>query len=224
MDEKIIPVVPEDMVPFRQPMEIEDLIREIIEKYSALIRSVIQAHVFPGDAVNLEDVEQEIRIKLWKSVKKGKNIEKLPSYLKKVAYTVTVDELRRMRKQAPYHDALNWGRLMLDQEGDPPVSAAAQPEARYDRMQRSQEIGRMLENLAPGRRRVLRLYAGGLSIDEICEFSGWDRTRVRHLLYRGIDDLRLLSRDGEKEGTGTGNGTGKSRKMKDGRTGKEKPL
>ena len=93
--------------------DIERQVRDIIERYSALIRKVIQGQLFPGDDVDLEDVEQEIRGKLWKSLEKGKKIEKLPSYIMKVAYTATVDELRRLRKQAPYRDTLHWGRMLL---------------------------------------------------------------------------------------------------------------
>jgi hypothetical protein len=29
-----------------------------------------------------------------------------------------------------------------------------------------------------------------MSIEEICEFCRWDKIKVRHLLYRGISDLR----------------------------------
>ena len=37
--------------------DIEDQVRDIIERYSALIRKVIQGQLFAGDDVDLEDVE-----------------------------------------------------------------------------------------------------------------------------------------------------------------------
>ena len=171
-----------------------DRIRDIINKYSALIRSVIMTHVHAGDGLDPQDIEQEIRIKIWKSIRKGINIDKLPSYIKKVAYTTTIDELRRLRKQAPYRSAFNWGRMLIILEEDSAESEETNPEVGYDRLESELAIVPLLNRLSLDRKRVLQLYAFGLSVDEICECFGWDPTRVRHLLYRGIDDLRCLAR------------------------------
>ena len=48
----------------------------------------------------------------------------------------------------------------------------------------------LIDSLGENRKQVLRLYLVGMSIEEICEFFDWDKTKVRHLLYRGIDDLK----------------------------------
>lgn len=193
IDEKTVPIVPVFMIPSQPMQEIEKQIREIFDRYAALIRSVIQTHLHTGDALDPQDIEQGIRIKLWKSIRKGKTIDKLPSYLKKMAYTATVDELRRLRKQAPYRDTYNWGRMLLLLEGGAPESEVVSHEENYDQREDAQILDSIMEKLSPDRKRVLRLYACGFSVDDICEFFGWDRTRVRHLLYRGIDDLRQLA-------------------------------
>jgi len=191
------------MIPSWEMEDIEGQIRDIINRYSGLIRSVIQNHLHAGDGLDPQDIEQEIRIKLWKSIRKGKKIDKLPSYLKKMAYTATVDELRRLRKQAPDRDIYSWGRMLLILEGGSTEPGEAIPEEDYVRREDTRILGSIIEKLSPDRKCVLRLYASGFSIDEICEFFGWDRTRVRHLLYRGIDDIRqfagkpsLVGRDG----------------------------
>ena len=180
--------------------ELEDTIRTIIDRYALLIRKIIQAHLFARDGVDPEDIEQEIRIRLWKSLRKGKNIGQLTSYIKKMAYTATIDELRRQKKQAPYRETLPGdGRLEQVDEAagvqDPssPASALEQKETR-------RALKELLADLSLDRRQVLNLYLVGMSIDEICATSGWDRTRVRHLLYRGIDELRAKAGAGFRLG------------------------
>jgi DNA-directed RNA polymerase specialized sigma24 family protein len=51
-------------------------------------------------------------------------------------------------------------------------------------------IRALIDGLGEDRKNVLLLYAAGMSIEEICEFCRWDKIKVRHLLYRGISDLR----------------------------------
>lgn len=113
--------------------DIEGQIRDIINRYSALIRSVIQNHLHAEDGLDPQDIEQEIRIKLWKSIRKGKKIDNLSSYLKKMVYTATVDELLRLRKQAPHRDIYSWGRMLLLLEEGFTEPAETIPEENYVR-------------------------------------------------------------------------------------------
>jgi DNA-directed RNA polymerase specialized sigma24 family protein len=41
-----------------------------------------------------------------------------------------------------------------------------------------------------------------MSPDEISEFFNWDKTKVRHLLYRGIDDIKEKMKTFKKSNTG----------------------
>jgi len=59
-------------------------------------------------------------------------------------------------------------------------------ESRAMRALMRRAVGELSEN----RRRVLQLYLEGMSVDEICDRVRWDKTKVRHLLYRGIDEIR----------------------------------
>ncbi len=183
--------------------DIERLLRSVIEDYSSLIRKVVQAHLFARDGADLDDIEQEIRLKLWSALKSGKNIRQLPSYIKRVAYTVTIDQVRRQRMQAPYREAL---------EGDPSedIAAAGRPESPLERdlerREMSARLREMILRLEGDRGRVLDLYAAGRSVEEICAATGWDKVRVRHLLYRGIEDLRAR---GALEGVAAATSAGK---------------
>lgn len=182
-------------------MDIEARIQDLVARYAALIRAVIQANLHAGDALDPQDIEQEIRIRLWRGIRQGKKIANWPSYIKRVAYTATIDELRRLRKQAPYRGSADWSRMLLTMERRRDGTEAENPESRYDRAERDRRIASLVGSLSPDRRRILRLYAGGLGVEEICGFLGWDKVRVRHLLYRGLDDLKRLTGERDEEPT-----------------------
>ena len=59
---------------------------------------------------------------------------------------------------------------------------------------RQRENSRMLEkavNMLPARRKtVLRLHLAGMDIKQIAASLSWRENQVRHLLYRGLRDLR----------------------------------
>jgi len=170
--------------------DLESQISEVIENFSFLIRRIVANHVFQKDGIDLEDIEQEVKIKIWTFLKKGKKVDKLPSYIKKVALTTTIDELRKMLKQSPSRELPDLKKLYsygcLEDGG----KEAWSPE----HLLRNKEMGLLIqeavESLGENRKRVLRLYLRGMSVEDISNSLSWDKTKVRHLLYRGIDDLR----------------------------------
>jgi RNA polymerase sigma-70 factor (ECF subfamily) len=170
--------------------DIESHLQHIIDKFSSLIRYVIAANLHKTDDVNLEDVEQEVKIKIWKFLKKGKKVDNLPSYIKRVAYTATIDELRKMRKQNPTSETAGlkniYSMSRIKDLGNPDNS----PEIPLEEWEIRESLKEWINSLGENRKQVLRLYLVGMSVEEICEFFDWDKTKVRHLLYRGIDDLK----------------------------------
>lgn len=149
------------------------------------------------DDVDLFDIEQEVKIKIWNILKKGKKVENFPSYIKKIAYTVTVDELRKMRKQNPTTEPANLKNLYLFSNLYLTRKKSDSPELLLEDMELRSSLATLINSLGEKRKQVLRLYLAGMSVEEICEFFNWDKTKVRHLLYRGIDDLkeRIKSRN-----------------------------
>ncbi len=163
---------------------------EIIERFSGLIKALVLKNLYQS-RVDPEDVEQEVRFKLWRFLKKGNKIDNLPSFIMKAVYTITMDELRKMRKQMPPGDLVELKHLcLLSQEvsGSP---LGESPEALLEQRELNGKLREAIESLSENRKQVLRLYIQGMSVDEICAFYGWDRVKVRHFLYRGIEDLRV---------------------------------
>ncbi len=192
----------------------ESQIKEVIETFACLIRRIVASHIYQNDGIDLEDIEQEVKIKIWKFLKKGKKVDKLPSYIKKVAFTTTVDELRKMLKQCPSRELPDLKRLFsygFFEEGNEetwsPESLLSSKEARL-------LVRDAVESLGDNRRQVLRLYLKGMSVEDISYSLSWDKTKVRHLLYRGIDDLRERIgpvRRNENERAGTSGRVAESR-------------
>ncbi len=170
--------------------DIDSHLKHIIDKFSSLIRHVIASNLHKTDNVNLEDVEQEVKVKIWKFLKKGKKVDNFPSYIKRVAYTVTIDELRKMRKQNPTSETISFKNIYSNSRMDELRNTENSPESQLEGQEILESLKKLIDSLGENRKQVLRLYLIGMSIEEICEFFDWDKTKVRHLLYRGIDDMK----------------------------------
>jgi RNA polymerase sigma-70 factor (ECF subfamily) len=99
-----------------------------------------------------------------------------------VAFSVTVDEIRRQRRRP--EDALEAaGTHDL-------IQSAPGPEQRI----LGQEVGRMIRaclgGLGEDRRLAVTLHLQGHSVPETSSLLGWPAKRVANLTYRGLDELR----------------------------------
>jgi DNA-directed RNA polymerase specialized sigma24 family protein len=70
------------------------------------------------------------------------------------------------------------------------------PEALAERGQMRARIRAAVDGLPERRRAVLRLHLTGAGIEQMAGRLGWSSNRVRHLLYRGLGDVRkILDKD-----------------------------
>ena len=104
------------------------------------------------------------------------------SYLYKVAYSVLVDELRRMRRRREtdlHEDAL----LVARAKEDPERTASAR------------QIGRgirgCLRTMKHERRLAVALHLQGHTVAEAARLLDWAFKRTENLVYRGLSDLRV---------------------------------
>jgi RNA polymerase sigma-70 factor (ECF subfamily) len=104
------------------------------------------------------------------------------SYLWKVAYTATIDEIRRQRRR---------NEVALEEGADGPATA---PALDPERTRSAREIGEALQSclgvLAEPRRLAVTLHLLGHSVPEAGRILGWESKRVENLVYRGLADLR----------------------------------
>ena len=72
--------------------------QELMENISDLIKKSILKNFPEIDHSDIEDIEQEVKIKFWGLLSSGKNINHFYSYLRRVVYTTTIDLIRKRMK------------------------------------------------------------------------------------------------------------------------------
>ncbi len=158
-------------------------VREVFEELGRSVRSVLVSR-FPGLSVpEREDIEQDVRLKLWKILASGKKIRNFRSYAWRVVFTTALDLIDERGRWTPLDDDRDRAR---EDVGD----TAPSPADAWETRELQRRVREAVDGLAPRRRTVLRMHLDGRDLDETARALGWSRHQVRHLLYRGIDDLR----------------------------------
>lgn len=148
--------------------------------------------VVPRDMnLDVEDIEQEARLRVWRAMQKETVFEQPASYLYRVAVNATLDavERARARREQPLEAAPEESR------GERPPS----PERVAVRRIEVARVGEAMARLRTNRRRAVGLHLQGFTTTEIGELCGWTEAKARNLAYRGLGDLRrLLEQEGEE--------------------------
>lgn len=154
---------------------------DIVTRFSGAIRATAARYRL-GPA-ELDEAEQEVRIRLWKVAGTPENLSQLSaSYLQRVVTTAILDLLRR-RRRAATHDPVDDLPLADQRPGsDAAVEAASLSEI----------VAASVASLADARRVVVKLHLEGYRRDEIEALLNWSEAKTRNLLYRGLADLRAL--------------------------------
>ncbi|MEM1181077.1 MAG: sigma-70 family RNA polymerase sigma factor [Acidobacteriota bacterium] len=164
----------------------------LLEEYGAWLKQSVR-RLCPRDmGISPEDVEQEVRVRLWKSIESGRNIEHPPSYLYSIASTVTIDAMRSVRSRRRHLASPEASDDNGDGEGPLERRPASEPspESQTRRREMLAAARRLLDELPESRRRAVGLYLQGFKIQEIADLMGWTEPKARNLLYRGLSTLR----------------------------------
>lgn len=105
------------------------------------------------------------------------------SFLYRVAHSVVVDEIRRLRRRNEVAITPSLPERVR-QEGDPG------PEGLARGTQLGEQVVACLGGLAPDRRRAVTLHLMGHSGPEIATLLGFGKKQAENLTYRGLKDLR----------------------------------
>ena len=157
-------------------------IEMVVAKFRAMVCSV-GARRGLVDA-DLDEVLQDVRIRLWQAEESGKVLEELgSSYLYHVATSAALDLMRRRRAHGATRSEDVNERTDLRAE-------AASPHDDVETRELVAQIDAALETLAIDRRVAVRLHLSGYDREDIARMLGWSEARTRNLLYRGLEDLR----------------------------------
>lgn len=170
----------------------EEKLGEILEQYGPWLKQTVR-RLCPRDmGISPEEIEQEVRVRLWKSLESGRIVEFPPSYLHRIASTVTIDAMRSVRSRRRHLVSPEVGDENGDSEGtlERQPAPGPSPERQAKRRQLLAEAQRVMSDLPESRRRAVGLYLQGFKIQEIAALAGWTEPKARNLLYRGLASLR----------------------------------
>jgi RNA polymerase sigma-70 factor (ECF subfamily) len=157
----------------------------LLAGYGSKLRALIEQHGLGQYGIDPADVEQEVRIRLWRALQRDRNAVLHTSYIQRTVLSSVIDAIRaaQARPAEPLPD-----------EDEEPIRALAEPAAGPEpRAAIAQQVGRLaacLAELPQRRREVIALHLQGFSLREIGCMHGASEEAVRKLLDRGLKTLR----------------------------------
>lgn len=172
--------------------ETESKFNSIVEEYGRFLRQTIQ-RVCPRDlGLQLDELEQEARLRIWKTLESEREIRDLTSYLYRIAVSATLDAVRKVKRKREE-------QLVTEAQDDSPqtarphqlqVDAAFAPDIEASRKQILQRVKEAMARLPDNRRQAVGLHLQGMTTLEIADLLNWTEPKARNLVYRGLNDLR----------------------------------
>ena len=180
-------VTPEDgaLSSARQRLE------ELVDLHRGYIRQIVNRLTPASLGVASGDIEQEVMIRLWRSIRNEREIRDFRSYVYRVVATAALDALREVK--ARHEEPLPEHEVMELREH------RSSPEELAGRRTLLARIRALVATLATNRRRAVKLHLQGFTSTEIAVIEGWSEPKARNLTYRGLGDLRELLRKGGLE-------------------------
>jgi RNA polymerase sigma factor (sigma-70 family) len=158
----------------------------LMQRFAGTVRGLAATRGL--DLTDVDEVLQEVRIRLWRTLEGRGNDDPIPaSYLYRTAMSATVDVLRRRRarRAEPLERA--------DAEPDArPATRTAMDDAAYAELVRA--VAEEVHALPADRQVALRMHLEGYEREEIARLLGWSEPRTRHLIYRALATLRARLR------------------------------
>jgi len=162
----------------------------LLDEYGRLLHRTI-ADLCPRHlGLEVADIEQEARLRLWRALAAEREIQHPASYVYRVAVSTTVDAMRRARSRRE--------ESLPDETGDDPKTGAMTPVAdpgespdlRTERRRMLARIRQEVERLTEDGRRSVRLHLQGFTTREVGDLLGFSEAKARNLVYRGLEQIR----------------------------------
>lgn len=156
----------------------------LLKDFGRRIRQLVESHCRGTQGLDPDDIEQEVRVRLWRALN-GDRIETLgASYIQRAVVSTVIDAARRaaLRVTEPLPEA---GReTLVDAAPGPTIEEAAQGR------QQAERVWAAIESLPVRRRVPIKLHLQGFSLQEIAELEGVSVEAARKLVSRGMEALK----------------------------------
>lgn len=156
----------------------------LIRDYGGLIRSRLRAMDRALTEADLDDLEQEVHIRLWQQLQRESKLHSPASLIKQLVLSVAVDAARRVQARGGKgsHEALEEWQLS-GADDDELVEHA------YFRA-RLQSVEAVLKEFDEDGARAIRLYCAGFTTEEAGRLMDCSEAKARNLTYRGLKVLK----------------------------------
>jgi RNA polymerase sigma-70 factor (ECF subfamily) len=164
------------------PADASSAVEQVVGRFAILVKRVAWRHRL--EDADVDELFQDLRIRLWHASERGEQIETLPaSYVYQAAVSAALDTIRRRRSQRCELS------VSLDDHLENAAMASRAGEATTE-MELAQQVAAAISKIHESRRPVVRMYLAGYPREEIAGLLGWSEAKTRNLLYRGMADLR----------------------------------
>ena len=160
-------------------------LHQLLADYGAKVRLLIQSHGLGQHGIDPADIEQEVRIRLWKALERDRNAAFHTSYIQRVVLSTVIDAIRaaNSRPAEALPDEAEEGAAVL-------IEHRAGPEQNAGGVQDFGRVAACLAELPERRREAVTLHLQGFTPREIGQYSGTSEEAARKLLERGMQTLR----------------------------------
>lgn len=160
-----------------------------LTEFGPRLRAIVRSRCPREAGIEPEEVEQEVRIRVWQAFPGENAIDHPASYLYRAAMNVIVDLLRR-RKARPDRDGQTLDTLALEAHEDAGPAGAVAGE------QFAVALRAAVQSLPERRRQPVQLHLQGFGFAEVAQLLQVSDATARNLIYRGMDELRERLREG----------------------------
>jgi len=160
-------------------------LHQLLADYGARVRSLIEGHGISQYGIDPADIEQEVRIRLWRALERDRNAAFHASYIHRTVLSAVIDAIRaaNARPADPMPDEENPGFEAL-------AAAGPGPERLAGGAQDFSRVAACMAGLPLRRREAVALHLQGFSLREIGNAVGVSEEAARKLLDRGMLTLR----------------------------------
>ena len=169
----------------RTDLKSSALLEDLLASYAGKVRSLIQGHHLDRHGIDPDDVEQAVRIRLWKTLDQDQPAGFCASFIQRVVLTTVIDAIRaaRSRESEP---------LPENEDSVAFVALTASPEDVAMHTEEIRHASELISSLPGQRGDAVALHLEGFSFQEIGCRIRTSEEAARKLVRRGLERLREL--------------------------------
>jgi RNA polymerase sigma-70 factor (ECF subfamily) len=160
--------------------------QELLRRYERRVLYYVRRMI--GETPDSLDVLQDVWLRVFKMLPRLRAPEAFRVFLYRIAHDVTVDLLRRRRREIPSVD------------GESLIEEAAEPWNELEALERSDLVHRLLAELSPEHREVMTLrFLESLDVAEIADVTSTSEGTIKSRLHYARQALRRRLENADHE-------------------------